>query len=132
MNIDVDVGPIQTQVRSRSKDVFGKLYRLEVIAAVGASEDPIWSRRIAQLLQLAENQVSGELKVLADLGALQAFPSQHDRRKLYQRVPHPIWAFVRSLIEHTIVELYPEEPRQAIAAYWFQALAIAEPQPVPG
>ncbi|HEX3040529.1 MAG TPA: hypothetical protein VHP56_00360 [Solirubrobacterales bacterium] len=131
MNIDVAVGPIQTRVRSHSKAIFGKRYRLEVIAAAGASEDPIWSRRLAELLHLPENQVSGELQNLANLGALQSFPAQHDRRKLFQCVPHPIWGFARELVEHTIAELYPGEPRQASAAYWFQVMAIAEPQPVP-
>ncbi|HVD38489.1 MAG TPA: hypothetical protein VNC15_06630 [Solirubrobacterales bacterium] len=131
MNIDVDVGPIRARVRERSKQVFGKRYRLEVFAAVGAGEDPIWSRRIAQSLQLAENQVSGEIQLLASLGALQEFPAPHDRRKLYQRVSHPVWGFARDLVEHTIAEIYPEEPRQASTAYWFQVMAIAEPRPVP-
>lgn len=131
MNIDIDVEPIRTRVRKRSKQVFGKRYRLEVIAAIGASEDPIWSRRIAESLRLAENQVSSEIQLLASLGALQEFPAEHDRRKLYQRVPHPIWVFARDLVEHIVAEIYPGEPRQASAAYWFQVMAIAEPRPVP-
>ncbi|HET7509973.1 MAG TPA: hypothetical protein VFJ65_06965 [Solirubrobacterales bacterium] len=131
MNIDVDVRPIRARLRSHSKELFGKRYRLEVILAVGASEDPIWSRRMAETLRLPENQVSVELKTLAHLGALQLFPSIHDRRKLYQLVAHPIWAFARELLESTIRELYPEEPRQALGAYWSEVLAMPQPRPVP-
>jgi hypothetical protein len=131
MNIEVEVGPIRERLRSSSKSVFGKLYRLEVVAAIGASEDPIWSRRMALALRLPENQVAAELKFLMNLGALQPFPSIHDRRKLYQLAPHPIWAFGRDLLESTIAELYPEEPRRATATYWAQVLGISEPRPVP-
>lgn len=131
MNIDVDVRPIRDRLRSRSKELFGKRYRLEVILAVGASEDPIWSRKTAEALRLPENQVSVELKTLAELGALQVFPSIHDRRKLYQLTPHPIWLFSRELLEATIRELYPEEPRQALGAYWSEVMAMPRPRPVP-
>jgi hypothetical protein len=88
---------------------------LEVALVAGALEDPIWSRRLSQVLGLPENQVAGELSRLVQAGALKEFPGPNDRRKLFQVAPHPIWSFARELSEKAIREAEGEE---AMADYW--------------
>lgn len=131
MDFDVDIGRIQKTLRGRSRGLFGKRYRLEVIAAVGATGDPIWSRGMAQALGLAENQMAAELKALAQLDALRPFPLPHNRRKLYQLAAHPVWGFARELVERTIADLYPEQSASAISAYWSEVLAGEAPRRLP-
>jgi hypothetical protein len=96
-NFGDEVGQIREGFRGISKDVFGKTYRLEILTAVELIGPPIWARDLAGTIGLAENVVSTELSACARLGALQHFPSPHDRRKLYQPLDHPIWAFVAAL-----------------------------------
>jgi len=130
MDHKIEIGRIRQQLRVVSKSLFGKLYRLEVIAAIGATRDPIWSRGMAQALHLPENQVSAELKTLAKLGALHDFPSQHDRRKLYQLAPHPLWIFVRTLLKEAVVDLYPDRAAEVLEAYWSEFGDVDGPRPV--
>jgi hypothetical protein len=96
-NCGEDVGRIRGELRRISKDLFGKKYRLEILAAAELTGPPIWSRDLARTINLAENVVSTELAACEDLGALQHFPSAHDRRKLYQQLEHPIWAFAAAV-----------------------------------
>jgi hypothetical protein len=96
-NFGEGIGRIRDELRRISKDLFGKKYRLEILAAVELIGPPIWSRDLARTIDLAENVVSMELAACADLGALQHFPSAHDRRKLYQQLEHPIWPFATAV-----------------------------------
>lgn len=96
-NFAEETGRIREQLRRTSKDIFGKKYRLEILAAVELIGPPIWSRDLAGTIGLAENVVSMELAACEELGALQHFPAVHDRRKLYQQLEHPIWAFATAL-----------------------------------
>lgn len=132
MNYDIELGQIRVNLQGLSKQVFGKLYRLEVVAIVGAQDPPIWSRRVAKTLGLADNQVAGELSSFVEIGALLHFPSEHDRRRIYQVARHPIWAFGRALLEETIRAEDPVNGEERKAAYWATVLEGAAPRPVPG
>lgn len=131
MNSDTEIGRIREDLRAVSKTVFSKLYRLEIAGAISAQEPPIWSRRLSGTLGLAENQVASEIGVYAALGALQRFPNEYDRRKIYQLVQHPFWTFSRTLLENTIRASFPETGDEKIAEYWAAVLDGAEPLPLP-
>jgi hypothetical protein len=126
-----DLGQIREGLRDVSRQVFGKQYRLEVAALASAQEPPVWSRRLARSLGIGENQAASEIGSLATLGALQRFPAEHDRRKIYQPMPHPIWGFARELLVATIRELAPEDADDSLARYWRLILGEDEPEPIP-
>lgn len=130
MNLDDDIGRIEKELQALSKSIFGKLYRLQIAAAMTAQEPPIWSRRLSGTLRIAENQVAAEITAFAQLGALQLFPNEYDRRKLYQLVPHPIWGFSRTLLETTIQGMFPDAGEEKVAEYWAVVLDGAEPLPL--
>jgi hypothetical protein len=127
MKYESDIGRVRQHLSSVSRLEFGRQYRLEVALVVGALEDPIWSRRLSQILGLPENQVASELSRLLEAGALTPFPEAHDRRKLFQVARHPIWAFARDLSEKTIREAEGEE---AMSAYW-QEVCEGAPREIP-
>lgn len=126
-----DLGQIREGLREVSRQVFGKQHRLEITALVTALEPPIWSRRLARALDIGENQAASEISSLASLGALQSFPSEHDRRKIFQPVPHPIWEFSRNLLVATIRDLKPENPEANLSLYWRSVLDRPEPGSIP-
>lgn len=126
-----DLGQIREGLRDVSRQVFGKQYRLEVAALAAAQEPPVWSRRLARSLGIGENQAASEIGSLAMLGALQRFPAEHDRRKIYQPMPHPIWVFSRELLVATIHELAPEDAEDVLARYWQSVVGEGGPEPIP-
>lgn len=132
MKYDVDLGRIREDLRGVSKRVFSKQHRLEAVALIGAQNPPIWSRRLARALGIGENQAASEIANLAGIGALQRFPAEHDRRKIYQPVPHAIWAFSRELLEDTIAASYPDDVAEASSKYWQSVLDQPELAPIPG
>lgn len=113
-----------------SKQYFGKKYRLEIAAVAAAQEAPIWARQLARVLEIGENQAASELAEFEAMGALQRFPSEFDRRKLYQVVPHPLWRFVRDVLEGAIRARDLEEGEADIQLYWAGVLGRADPQPI--
>jgi hypothetical protein len=131
MNNDIDVGRIKEDLKKVSKQVFNKLYRLEIAAVASAIQPPIWSRQLSVVLGIAENQVASEVGNFAAMGALQRFPARHDRRKIHVVVPHPLWGFARELVEVTIQATYLDDGEMAVAAYWSAVLDGAQPQKVP-
>jgi hypothetical protein len=131
MNNDHSLRQVREDLREVSKRVFSKTYRLEIVAVVAAQEPPIWARRVAQILQIPENIVSGELSAYAEMGALQHFPLEHDRRKVYQLSPHPIWQFGRDLVERAIYERASESAEELFLAFWSSLLDSSEPRPIP-
>jgi hypothetical protein len=130
MHYDERLGRIFNELRQTSRGVFGKTYRLEIVALVAAQEPPVWPRRVARSLGIAENVVAGELKNYAKLGALQRFPAAHDRRKIYQLVPHPLWGFGRELAERVIART-AEEEEELLPLFWESLLGSTQPQPIP-
>lgn len=133
MNNDPYLGRIREDLRGVSKRAFSKQHKLEAAAVIGAQEPPIWARRLAIALQIGENQAAAEINGLVRLGALQRFPAEHDRRKIYQPVPHPIWVFCRDLLEETIRASHPDDEAEAIARYWQSVLdEQTSPTPIPG
>jgi hypothetical protein len=119
----MDIGPINENLRAVSKQMFGKLYRLEIAAVAAAEEPPTWSRRLANRLRLPENQVATELGNFVEIGALQRFPAEHDRRKIYQAVSHPIWRFSHDLLEKTIRDTSPDgDGDKEVSEYWTAVL----------
>lgn len=132
MNNDHDLRQIREDLRGVSKRVFSKTYRLEIVAVVAAQEPPIWARQVARALQIPENIASGELSAYAEMGALQHFPLEHDRRKVYQLSPHPIWQFGRDLVEKTVHQRHPESAEDSLVAFWSALLDGSEPRAIPG
>jgi hypothetical protein len=131
MKLNDDLGQIREGLRDVSRRVFGKQHRLEIAAIVTAQEPPVWSRRLARSLEIGENQAASEIGNLASLGALQRFPAEHDRRKIYQPVPHPIWDFSRELFVVTIRDLDPENAEATLGLYWQWVLDGREPESIP-
>ena len=127
MKYESGIGRVRKHLSPVSRLEFGRQYRLEVILVAGALEAPIWSRRLSQVLGLPENQVAAELSRLAQAGALTEFPEAHDRRKLFQIAPHPIWSFARALSEEAIRKAEGEE---AMSAYW-QEVCEGAPREIP-
>ncbi|HEX5593641.1 MAG TPA: hypothetical protein VFX35_09880 [Solirubrobacterales bacterium] len=123
-----DLGRLRTELRAQSRVVFGRKHRLEVGALIGALAPPIWPRNIARLIDIGENQASSELAVFEMLGALQRFPSGFDRRKIYQKTPHPLWPLTRQMLEGTIYRLSSEGYDLSIESYWEQVLQGAVPE----
>jgi hypothetical protein len=130
MNHAFDLGRIREDLRGVSKELFSKQHRLEVVAAIGAQDPPVWSRRLAGALGIGENQAAAEIASLAQLGALQRFPSEYDRRKIYQPTPHPIWGFCREALEETIRKACGGE-QGAVGQYWEAILDRSTPAPLP-
>lgn len=128
MKFDSGIGRVRVILTPLSRILFGKQYSLEIAFAVGGLESPIWSRRLASLLDLPENQVAAELGRLLSIRALDSFPSEHDRRKLYVVVPNPIWRYTRECAEGEIHRAEAVGGRDLIAAYW-AAIGI-EDQPM--
>jgi hypothetical protein len=131
MDNDDILGQIREDLRGVSRKVFGKQYRLEVAAAASAIDPPIWSRRLSKLLDIAENQVAMEIVSFAELGALQRFPAEHDRRKIYQAVPHPLWPFARQLLERAILSVNPEDGEVKLTKFWASLLDGSQPTALP-
>jgi hypothetical protein len=126
-----DLGQIREGLREVSRRTFGKQHRLEVAAAATAQEPPIWSRRLARSLGIGDNQAAAELASLEALGALQRFPAEHDRRKIFQPVSHPIWGFARELLVTTIRDLAPGDAEESLHLYWQSVLGNPVPEPIP-
>jgi len=130
MKSDDRFGHVRERLGEVSKQHFSKKYRLEIAAVVAAQEAPIWARQLARTLEIGENQAASELAEFETMGALQRFPSEFDRRKLYQVVPHPLWRFARDVLEGAIREMDPEEGEAGISLYWAEVLDGVEPQPI--
>lgn len=127
MNYDSGTRRVREILRPQSKLDFGKLNRLEVAFVVSALDPPIWSRQIGQLLGLPDNQIAAELSWLLETRALVELPSQHDRRRVYQAIGHPIWAYVREIAETRISE---SEDEHFLARYW-EEICDGRPRAVP-
>ena len=113
-----------------SRQIFSKKYRLETAALVSALEPPIWARQVAKGLDIGENQAASELAEFERLGALQQFPSEFDRRKLYVVVPHWLWRAARDALDEGIRAVDPDSGDELVAAYW-AAMLESEPRPLP-
>ncbi|HKZ15155.1 MAG TPA: hypothetical protein VJL81_15060 [Solirubrobacterales bacterium] len=131
MKHDADIGRIRRKLQDESRRLFSKKYRLEVAALIAADDPPIWARHLARRLDIGENQAASELAEFEQLGALQRFPSDFDRRKLYVIRPHYLWAFSRQALEHAIHSLDPEDGEELLVSYWAWALDGDTPQPIP-
>jgi hypothetical protein len=131
MKFDSDIGQIREHLQELSRQIFSKKYRLEIAALVAALEPPIWARQVAKTLDIGENQAASELHEFEQLGALQQFPSEFDRRKLYVVVPHWLWRAVREALDSAVRELEPDEGDALVAAYWAAMVDGGEPRPVP-
>ena len=131
MKYETDIGRIRDRLQGESRRLFTKKYRLEIAALIAAEEPPIWARHLARRLDIGENQAASELAELEQLGALQLFPSDFDRRKLYVAVPHYIWGWTREAFDHAVRSLDPANGEALIASYWETVLGRADPQPIP-
>ena len=129
MKFDSDIGQIRERLQELSRQIFSKKHRLEIAALVSAMEPPIWARQVAKTLDIGENQAASELHEFEQLGALQQFPSEFDRRKLYVVTPHWLWRAVREAQDSGIRELDPENGEALVAAYW-TAMVDHAPRPV--
>lgn len=130
MKHEAPIGRLRRDLAEVSKPTFGKQYRLEIGAVICALDAPIWSRRVSQVLDIPENQVASELGFFADRGALMVFPAEHDRRKLYEVVEHPLWGFARQLFERSIQLAHPDDWEALIDDYWAE-ICGGEPKAIP-
>jgi hypothetical protein len=119
MELEAYIGRIRPPLAEMSKKLFGKQYRLEVIAVCAALDPPIWSRGLSRLLNLPENQVAAELNALVEIGALQPLPlSEFDRRKTYQAAEHPLWDFGPAEFERVIRRKFLDDAGELLQGYW--------------
>lgn len=131
MKYEADIGRIRDKLQDESRRLFSKKYRLEIAALIAADEPPIWARQLARQLDIGENQAASELAEFERLGALQLFPSDFDRRKLYVVRPHYLWGFTRQALEHGIRAMDPQNGDDLVADYWAWVLDGSSPQPIP-
>lgn len=131
MKHDADIGWIREALMGASRLAFGKQYRLEIAAVVRVVDPPIWSRRLAKALDIPENQVASELGHFVEMEALQRFPAPHDRRKLYQLLPHPLWSYASDLFELTVHSARPDDGVEQLTWYWDSLLERVASEPVP-
>jgi hypothetical protein len=129
MQSPVDRREIREALKGVSRRLYGRQFRLEVAAAIDELPPPVWSRKVARALDIPENQVAREFRDFAALGAIQAFPLEHDRRKTYSVVDHPLWDSSRALFERTIHELRPADA-DAADEYRRFLRRRAEPEPI--
>lgn len=131
MNDDAHIGRIRECLAPESRMAFGKQRRLEIAAVIPAMGPPVWSRQLAGILDIADNQVAADLRHFAEWEALEPFPAPHDRRKLYVAVPHPLWRHARDLFERAVMRSFPDEGRELIDGYWRSILDDGVPAPIP-
>jgi hypothetical protein len=119
MEHEGNIGRLRPSLVTTSKRLFGKQHRLEIASVCGVLEPPVWSRRVSQLLGLAENQVAAELNAFVELGALQRLPlSEFDRRKTYQAAAVPFWDFCRVEFERAVHRDFADEGNKMLMDYW--------------
>jgi hypothetical protein len=88
---------VREQIRARSRALFGNLDRLEVAAAIAASDDGVVNATDLQWeLRIANNRVRAQLVGLADLGFLQQV-STEARKRYYVRLKSPFWSMCLEL-----------------------------------
>lgn len=70
--------------------MFGNSYRLELLAAINATQGPFHARELAARMDVADNLVITQLKRLVALGLL----TRHVRgpQVMYTRSPSALWA----------------------------------------
>jgi hypothetical protein len=122
MNIDTSVGQILRDLELLSKRLFGRKCRLPVAALAAADDSPIWARQVARTLGIGENQAASELAEFERLGALQLVPSSFDRRKVYQRINHHFWSFVRETVNDAVLARGPTNPD----SFWDSLSAMSD------
>jgi hypothetical protein len=86
------------RVREMSKLMFGNADRLDVAIAVASAPDGVVSATDLQWkLQLANNRVGAQLRVLQRAGLLQEAPVSGPRRmRMFVRVESPFWDLCRA------------------------------------
>lgn len=105
--------------RELSKLLFGNRLRLEVAVAIAnEASGSVYGRALAELLNVSDTQVLGELRRLQQAGLLRRSPSDSgDRRVLYQRVPSPFWQLANDLVrDHTASGGFAIGPEPAATA----------------
>lgn len=83
-------------LRARSRGLFGNLDRLEVAAAIAASDGVVNATDLQWELRIANNRVRAQLVALADLGFLQPV-SIEARKRHYLRLESPFWGMCLDL-----------------------------------
>jgi hypothetical protein len=87
--------------RTCSRALFGNQVRLEVCAKIAEDEHEVtYSRKLAEALNLPDNQVRNELRRLEDGGYLRSVPRVHGGREpvYFQRQPSVLWTFAPLLL----------------------------------
>jgi hypothetical protein len=79
------------RLRAHSRALFGNLDRLEVAAAIAASDGTVNATDLQWQLRIANNRVRAQLVVLAELGLLQHVDLE-TRKRHYVRLESPLWS----------------------------------------
>jgi Fe2+ or Zn2+ uptake regulation protein len=84
--------PTETRerLRAHSRALFGNLDRLEVAAAIAASDGMVNATDLQWQLRIANNRVRTQLVVLAELGLLQHVEME-TRKRHYLRIESAFW-----------------------------------------
>lgn len=91
--------------------------RLDVLALIAArGQEVFFAKELAAILGINPNQVTPELDLLRDLGAVVALEGS-ERQNYHQALSHPIWAFAAGMVARTVATRYPDAPELALKAY---------------
>lgn len=88
-----------TPIRRVSSELFGSMYRLEVLEAIAGSKGGhVTARDIASSMLVPDNRVSPILHALVAAGRLRDVPGHDARERVYERVDGPLWPAVLGFV----------------------------------
>jgi hypothetical protein len=93
------IGGDMSQVRTRSKHVFGNMDRLVVAAAIARREDGLVDATdLSEELGVAVNRVRAQLLAFTEAGLLMASPENLGRRRTFIRRPSAFWDLCTAVV----------------------------------
>src|SRR4051794_18564308 len=105
----------RSEVIAASRKLMRREHRLDVLAAIAAHGDGVvYAQGLARALKINDNQVAPELAMLRDLGALMEMPSDSERQRFHQALPHPIWSFAAAMLHVVVAERCREDSQAAV------------------
>jgi hypothetical protein len=93
-----DASDARSELRSRSKRLFGNADRLEVAVAVSrAPGGVVHAQGLSSELGISPPRVRAQLLAFVDSGVMTAVP-RSELRQYYERLDDPFWAFIEKLV----------------------------------
>jgi DNA-binding transcriptional ArsR family regulator len=103
---------LRSQLRSRSKRLFGNADRLEVAVAVATSHGMVHSQELANQLSISPPRVRSQLLAFVEAGLMEALP-RDGLIQYYIRLDDPFWQSVVHLMQSWIDETERPAPSRS-------------------